>query len=155
MPKSAAPRPSLTRNLLSQIAHDYPDFTLKPGARFTWKPPKTIVYEPETAYPPLYFALLTLHELGHAVSKHKDYKTTVERLKIESEAWSAARRLFIKYQKSDILPANWAWDTDFVENHLDTYRDWLHTKTTCKTCGLTMYQTPDGSYHCPFCDTAA
>ena len=32
------------------------------------------------------FGLLTLHELGHALSKHKHYTCSVERVKIESEA---------------------------------------------------------------------
>ena len=140
------------QKLIAAIKEDYPDFTIKQGSRFCWKPPKTIIYEPETAYPPAHFALLTLHELGHAVSGHKDYKTTVERLKIESEAWCAARRLFKNYQKRGILPKNWTFNEEFIEQELDTYRGWLHLKTTCKTCGLTMYQTKDGTFHCPRCD---
>ena len=152
MPKGSSEYPPEIAQLLSQIAHDYPELTLKAGSRFTWKPPRTIIYEPIGTYSPLYFALQTLHELGHAASGHKDYQTTVERLKIESEAWSAARKLFLKYQKTGILPADWSWDEDFAESKLDTYRNWLHTKTTCKTCGLTMYQTTDGIYHCPLCD---
>ena len=139
--------------LIAAIKHDYPQFTIKQGPRFCWKPPKTIIYEPEIAYPPLYFALQTLHELGHAVSGHKHYKTTVERLKIESEAWSAAKTLFKKYQKSGVLPKDWTFDEDFAEGELDTYRNWLHTKPTCKSCGLTMYQTKDGAFHCPHCDS--
>ena len=137
---------------VERLIHDFPEVRfVKNRRRFSYRwqndVPTVFLGEPQPKY-----SLLTLHELGHAASGHKDYQTTVERLKIESEAWSAARKLFLKYQKTSILPADWSWDEDFAESKLDTYRNWLHTKTTCKTCGLTMYQTTDGIYHCPLCD---
>ena len=109
------------------------------------------------------FGLLTLHELGHALCKHKDYKVDVERIKIECEAWERAKTVYLKYHKeayaedgavkneslARILPE---WDEDLVQEKLDTYRDWLHTKSRCKKCGLTGYQTEDGKYHCPRCE---
>ena len=152
MPKSPLKSDIFTAALISEIAHDYPDFTIRPGRRFAWKPPRTIIYEQNGTYPPAYFALLTLHELGHAVLGHKHYSLAVDRLKIESAAWSEARRLFRSYQKRGILPESWSWDAGFVEDQLDTYRTWLHQKSLCKTCGLTRYQTPDGAWHCPRCD---
>ena len=116
------------------------------------------------------FALLTLHELSHGLCGHKDYHTHVERLKIESAAWQRAKTILKNYQKSaasllqspqknirnsgqalqSVLPS---WDQDFVEDSLDTYRDWLHGKSRCRKCGLTCYQDASGQYHCPFCDT--
>lgn len=99
------------------------------------------------------FALLTLHELGHALCRHKDYITDVERVKIESAAWERAKTVYLDYQKrrdmAKIMPE---WDEDFVQEKLDTYRDWLHTKSLCKKCGLTRFQTRDGKYHCPRCE---
>ena len=119
------------------------------------------------------FGLLALHELGHALCMHKDYKVDVERIKIESEAWEKAKKVYRDYEKRaksgevivsdglkdkngdsslrliEILPE---WDDDFVQDKLDTYRDWLHAKSRCKKCGLTCYQTENGAYHCPRCD---
>lgn len=109
------------------------------------------------------FALQTLHELGHALCKHKDYKTDVERLKIESAAWERAKTVYLDYyiqafsEDGEVLDAELAkilpeWDDEVVQEHLDTYRDWLHTRSKCKKCGLTRYQTTDGEYHCPRCE---
>ena len=154
-PSAALSLPADLQPLFSQIAHDYPEIVIKTGARFSYKPPRTVIFEPFSAknspYPPANFALLAFHELGHAVLGAKDYTTHVERLKIECEAWKCAKTLFEKYQKRGLLPAKYAWDEDFIEQQLDTYRDWLHAKSRCKTCGLTRYQTPDGRYHCPRC----
>ena len=109
------------------------------------------------------FVLLALHELGHALCKHKDYIIDVQRIKIESEAWERAKTVFLKYRTeafaedgsmkdeklAKIIPE---WDEDFVQEQLDTYRDWLHAKSKCKKCGLTRYQTEDRVYHCPRCE---
>lgn len=108
--------------------------------------------------PQPYFGLLALHELGHALCGHKDYSTHVARLKIESEAWERAKTVYSEYQKeakqnaslAEILPE---WDEVLVQEKLDTYRDWLHQKSLCKRCNLTMYQTSDGKYHCPRCES--
>ena len=120
------------------------------------------------------FGLLTLHELGHALCEHKDYSTDVLRIKIESAAWERAKTVLLEYydraydgvdsednltavqgkepcdvELARILPE---WDEEFVQEKLDTYRDWLHVKSRCKKCGLTRYQTEDGEYHCPRCE---
>ena len=138
-------------DFLNALIKEFPDFSWHFGNRFKFKAPKTIEIDENCPYPLPYFALLTLHELGHALSKHKDYNIDVERLKIESEAWQRAKSLIKnhpKWQKTYQI----SWNEDFAENELDSYRDWLHQKSKCKTCGLTMYQTPDKIYHCPQCD---
>lgn len=143
--------PENAQAFLLELQSEYPDFSWQLGARFKYRPEKTIIIDQNSPAPWPYFALLTLHELGHALSKHKDYKTDVERLRIESEAWQRAKRLISEHK-------NWqktyqlAYDEDFAESELDSYRDWLHQKSKCKNCGLTRYQTLDGKYHCPQCD---
>ena len=134
-------------DFLNELKSEFGQFNFIPGKRFKWKYPKSVYFEENSAYPFEYFAILTLHELGHGLCKHKDYKTDVERLRIESEAWQRAKTLISEHK-------NWGlkYDEDFVENELDSYRDWLHQKSLCKTCGLTRYQTEDGVYHCPQCD---
>ncbi len=125
---------------LARIKNDYPEFHFISGTKFSFRPSKTIVIGPEEDND----SLLLLHELGHALSGHRSFNTSVRRVKMEREAWDKARELAMRYGVT--------FDDDLVEGELDTYRDWLHKKTCCKKCGLTMFQTPDGNYHCPRCE---
>lgn len=142
-------------NLFALITHletAYPQFTFRcREKRFKFRYPDQIFLEnPEIpACPPAIFALQTLHELGHALCKHKNYDTDVSRLKIEREAWEAAKKAYLDLPKT---LKTFTFDEDFVEDSLDTYRDWLHNRSKCKNCGLTRYQTPDGLWHCPRCE---
>ena len=130
--------------------------------RFVWDSPR-FSYRLKKGTPTIFlggpqpnFGLLALHELGHALSGHKDYTVDVERIRIESEAWEKAKTVYQNYKKqakkdlelAEILPE---WDEDFVQDKLDTYRDWLHKKSRCPECGLTRFQDSDG-YHCPRCE---
>lgn len=128
-------------NFLSEIQKTHPEFIFKQGKKFAFHPPKTIIIGPWEPH----FELLLLHELSHAILGHKAFKTDVERLKIESSAWEQAKKLSKTF---DIT-----FDQDFAQSELDSYRDWLHQKSLCKTCGLTRFQTKDGNYHCPKCDS--
>ena len=140
-----------TAHVIQRIISDYPQFTFKVSNRFRFYPPKTIFLGP----PEPNYTLLALHELGHALSKHKDYSTAIERLKIEREAWQRAKTVYSNYTKQapELFPHPWdATYDEFTEIQLDTYRDWLHTQSKCPRCGLTRFQTPDGTFHCPHCD---
>ena len=162
--------PENDRNFLQKLISDYPQFRFcldQKRFSFRYNEPKSAIF---IGPPQPFFALQTLHELGHALSHHKDYTTHIKRLKIESEAWEVAKTVLENYQEQaknlqnssnpseksagkeleSILPE---WDQGYVEDCLDTYRDWLHTKSKCKRCGQTRYQTKDGKYHCPFCET--
>ena len=66
---------------------------------------------------------------------------------MESEAWEKAQELASRYD----IEVN----EDLIQDELDTYRGWLHGKSRCRSCGLTRYQTPDGTYHCPRCENLA
>ncbi|MBR3368560.1 hypothetical protein IKG45_02075 [Candidatus Saccharibacteria bacterium] len=125
---------------LVSIKKTYPEFNFKQGKRFSFHPKKTITYS-ETENN---FELLLLHELGHALNGDFSFKTDIERLKIEMNAWETAKKL--------ANSLNVTYDEEFIENELDSYRNWLHKKSLCKSCGLTRYQTPDGVYHCPHCE---
>jgi hypothetical protein len=139
--------PENAKVFLLSLKNEYNNYSWRLGTRFKYRPEKTIIIDKNSPAPWPYFALLTLHELGHALSSHKDHKTDVERLKIESEAWQRAKREIDAHE-------NWGieYDEEFAEYELDSYRDWLHQKSKCKKCGLTRYQTKDGIYHCPECD---
>ena len=149
MPKAKLPPENSSFAFLARLQSDYPEFRFRLNRkRFSYRHGTIFIGPPQHN-----FALLALHELGHALSGHTDYNLDVERLKIESEAWERAKTVYQHYQKTaPELLASTPWDEDFVQDSLDTYRDWLHQKSLCKTCGLTRYQTKDGQYHCPNCE---
>ena len=130
-------------DFLQRLKGDFPEFRFIEGAKFAFRPPKTIVLGPSEPFS----ELLALHEVSHAILKHKTFKIDIERLRMESKAWEKARELALKYD----IEVN----EDLIQGELDTYRDWLHTKSKCKRCGLTRYQTPDGVYRCPRCENLA
>ena len=82
---------------LARIKSDFPEFKFIDGARFSFRPPRTIVVGPEENSD----SLLLLHELGHALCGHRDFDTSVRRVKMEREAWqeSLCRRLRLHRQK--------------------------------------------------------
>ena len=123
-----------------RLKTEYPEFKFSIGKKFAFRPPKSIVLGP---YEPFY-ELLALHELSHAILKHRSFKTDVGRLKMETEAWEMAKTLAKKY--------GIYIDEDFIQDQLDTYRDWLHQKSRCPVCGLTRFQTPGSQYRCPRCN---
>lgn len=92
-----------------------------------------------------FYSLQLLHELGHALLGHRDFRTDPERIKMECAAWEKARELAQIYHIY--------YDEDFVEDELDTYRDWLYRRSKCPECGVARYQDRSGKYHCPMCES--
>lgn len=127
--------PSLNK-LTAKLRKDYPTLTLKRGERFQFSPPSTIYYADGSP-------LELLHELGHFLIKKTDYTSDIDLIRIESEAWDKAKQLCATYEVN--------WDEDFAQDHIDTYRDWLHVVSLCKNCQLAGYQDESGLYHCPLC----
>ena len=130
----------MDEKLLKKIKNDYPELKFLSGKKFSFRPPRTIMVGPEEDNS----SLLLLHEVGHALCRHHDFSTDAERIKMERQAWEKAREIAPRYGVE--------FDDEVVECELDSYRDWLDTKSRCPSCKLTRYQTPDGTYHCPFCE---
>ena len=129
-------------DLVVRLMRDFPEINFVFGQRFKFRPPKTIIIAREGDG--TFRDLLLLHEVGHALSGRFEFKTEVERLKIEVEAWEKARELCVRYG----IKA----DEELIQGELDSYREWLHKKSRCPVCGLTRFQTPDSAWHCPGCD---
>lgn len=125
---------------LQRLKSDFPELTFKEGRRFSFRYPKTVCFDAEDKRG----ELLILHELGHALLRHRGFRTEAERLKMEQEAWGQARELAVRYGVE--------FDEGLAQTELDTYREWLDKKSCCPRCGLTRYQTADGEYRCPRCD---
>lgn len=131
--------------LLHKLAADFPAISFRPGEKSSWSPDdKVIVYKPQRANEdPEIWSLL--HEVGHATLDHTSYTTDLELLKLEAAAWQKAQELATKY--------GYSIDNDHIQNCLDTYRDWLHRRSTCPACGNTSLQENSRQYSCFNCAT--
>jgi predicted RNA-binding Zn-ribbon protein involved in translation (DUF1610 family) len=127
-------------NIIKNLIKDYPAYKFKVGAQEHWSPKtKTITYNPDkTIYG-------VLHELAHAILDHASYYTDFQLLKMESDAWELAVKIGQKYGISI--------NDDYIQNCLDTYRDWLHRRSTCPSCNTHVLQSNSSKYHCYNCQT--
>ncbi len=142
MPKTAAP--SLAA-LVVHIGSDYPHLELVESNQFAWHAQKQRLAYKVSSKNTMQNIFSLLHELGHAVLGHKDYTYDIELLKLEVAAWEKARELSANY---DIT-----LDEDYIQDCLDTYRDWLHLRATCPTCYARSLQASARHYRCFNCQT--
>ncbi len=128
--------PSLNQ-LVAKLRADYPNLSIRLGDQTKFTPPDQIFYTAAAS------PLELLHELGHFLIHQNSYTSDIELVRIEAAAWQQAAQLCPTYGIT--------WDRDFAEDHLDTYRDWLHVVSLCQNCNLAGYQDDTGCYHCPLC----
>lgn len=143
MPDNVISRPSA---LLQRLGEDYPSLRFIASHRFSWHAGKQHISYSATALQDLRGEWALLHELGHALLAHTDYLSDMELLHIEIAAWDKARELSKKYQLHI--------DEDYIQDSLDSYRDWIHVRSTCPTCHEHCLQTTRSSYRCHNCGTS-
>jgi predicted RNA-binding Zn-ribbon protein involved in translation (DUF1610 family) len=143
--------PSLTPvaasgSFVSFLQRDYPMFTFVEAPRFAWHAgQQRIAYRPQ-ALENVQGTWAVLHELGHALLDHAEYECDIELLQMEVAAWEKARALAAHYTT--------AIDEDYLQDCLDSYRDWLHVRATCPTCFIRCLQANAHTYRCHNCGTA-
>lgn len=132
--------------LLSKLRADYPDISFVKGESFFWSPKdKTVTYaDVSTMLEVADWALL--HEISHGILGHTDYHSDFELVQLEVAAWQHARKLAKDYGIKI--------DPEHIQDCLDTYRDWLHRRSTCPTCGTVSLQHSSKSYRCINCGAA-
>jgi len=108
-----------------------------PGEQFKWSPGKQTVFYADGDDAQL------LHELGHGLLDHSDYARDVELITLERAAWDKALEIAANYAVTI--------DDEQIEAHLDTYRDWLHARSTCPKCTAVGFQIKKATYQCPAC----
>lgn len=127
-----------TPSLIHELERDYPQFSFIRGDDFQWSPhTRSITYQAKGTVEEL------LHEVGHALIGHATYSRDIELLRMEREAWSTAEKLAPHYKLSI--------DSAVIEAALDSYRDWLHARSTCPTCSATGLEVKKHHYRCPAC----
>jgi hypothetical protein len=129
--------------LVNKLRQDYPSLSFAAGDLPCWSPGDShVYYTPDTTHG---IAGL-LHELAHALKGHSEYTNDIDLLKKEVEAWDEANHLAKTY---DIT-----LDQDHIQDCLDTYRDWLHKRSTCPSCHVNGLQTSIRRYSCLNCGQA-
>lgn len=129
------------KNLPSKLIKDYPDISFKPAQYFRWVAnKKTIYYDTSEER----FEPLLLHELAHATLQHNDSVLDIELVNQEAKAWQYA---------SDNLADKYGVEIteDDIKNALNSYRNWLHRRSTCPDCSSSSLQTKNTHYKCLAC----
>ena len=134
-----------TNSLADRLRNDFPEFHFEPSDDFRWNPNSRTICLTDIHTP--FDALTLLHEVAHACLSHTFFTRDIDLLKMERAAWSHAR---------DVLAPRYGIDTneDDVEDMLDTYRDWLHARSSCPSCSMTGVQSAESHYRCLSCSHA-
>ena len=129
--------------VLKKLEDDYPNLTFIEGEAFFWSPKDQSVTYATSSTQPEVSTWSLLHEVSHGILGHSEYGSDFELVKLEAEAWQHATQLAKKY-KIQI-------DPEHVQDCLDTYRDWLHRRSSCPTCGMVSTQEDPKTYRCFNC----
>lgn len=113
---------------------------LKKGEMFGWDHTACVIFYNPRADGAEYYLL---HEFGHALLQHTGFLRDIDLLKMERAAWDEAQKLGSEYGID--IP------TDSIEDALDTYRDWLHSRSICPECEATGIQIAPYLYRCTAC----
>lgn len=129
-----------TTSLAARLSGDFPQFQFAPDKEFRWSPVEKTVFFDQFSDDPASL----LHELSHALLGHTDYFKDIQLIGMERDAWSHA--------SDKLCPAYGVRVTDEeIQDALDTYRDWLHARSTCPTCTATGIQAKIHTYRCIAC----
>jgi predicted RNA-binding Zn-ribbon protein involved in translation (DUF1610 family) len=130
------------KKLITQLKKDYPDLQFVAGDVFSWSSQQqTVFYVSDRDNQSAVWSLL--HEVGHATLNHTNYHNDFALLQMEVAAWTAAKELADRYGHKI--------DEDHIQDCLDTYRDWLHQRSSCPTCSNVSLQKDARTYQCFNC----
>jgi hypothetical protein len=129
--------------LVPKLQQTYPDITFIKGEVFHWSPKNKQVTYPTSEAPKDNLSLL--HETGHALLKHTSYTSDMQLLKKEVAAWQKAVQLAPEFGVEI--------DNNYVQDCLDSYREWIHKRSSCPACSHKGIQRDPDTYLCLNCKT--
>lgn len=130
-----------TVSLIDRLKNDFPLTKFVGGDNFEWSPENNSITFDKSSVDA---EAQVLHELSHSILSHKSYDRDIELIGLERDAWEYAKvELAPRY---DVVIA-----ADLITLSLDTYRDWLHARSTCPNCGATGFEIEKSIYHCVGC----
>ena len=130
--------------LVHKLRRDNPGFVFTAGEAHCWSPGhQQIFYTPGEE---MSHVAGLLHELGHARLGHRTFLSDIDLLQKEIAAWEEALRLSKRYNV-EITPGH-------VQDCLDSYRDWVYSRSRCPQCQSSGVQATTRQYHCLNCQMA-
>lgn len=127
-------------DLVALLSQQFPQWQFVESRHFSWSPSAETIYF-EQSHPKA--KQLLLHELSHAILGHKRYSKDVELISMELAAWQESKNIAATYGLKIA--------EETIEEHLSSYRDWLHARSTCPKCEAIGFQINKSSYSCPSC----
>jgi hypothetical protein len=120
--------------LITKLQARFPGLRFTEGMQFCWSPETAeIFYKAGGGSRRAQWSLL--HETGHALLGHADYRTDFELVRLEVAAWEKAHAV-----GTDLAIAI---DPEHIQDCLDTYRDWLYKRSICPQCTAKCLQQDD------------
>lgn len=129
------------KSIIEQIKNDYPEFKFEYSDSFSWSHEKSTIYYNEKSISNDWPFLL--HELAHGLLNHSDYSHAIDLMQIERDAWDYAR---ILSRDHDLEISE-----ELIEQSLDTYREWLHKRSSCPECAAVGLESEHNHYFCLEC----
>lgn len=129
----------MNQDFLAKLQADFAQFEFVRDEAFYWNFEKNSIFYAEEPN----FEAKILHELGHALCGHRNFEQDIDLLKMELEAWEKAKIIALEYGVKI--------SQNLIEDHLDTYRDWLHRRSLCPNCQINGFQMKNGDYKCVNC----
>lgn len=129
-----------THSVIEKIRQNYPDIVFVKSNDFSWSiNNNTVCYsDNDDGWPML------LHEIAHSLLNHHDYDNGIHLLNMERDAWIKAQAIAGNY--------GFIIDEEIIERSLDTYRDWLHSRSKCPNCGAIGLETEKFLHYCLECN---
>lgn len=129
-----------------RLVRDFRDINFVIGDDFHWSAIDRTITHPRIDSEDS-FSLL-LHEVGHAKLDHYQYSRDIELIDMERQAWEhAVTKLAPQYGHS------LAMDDDVVQDALDSYRNWLHARSSCPGCQAIGIEVSTLYYGCLVCQS--
>ena len=129
-----------------QLVRDFSKINFIAGGDFHWSPLDKTITHPEIDSENN-FSLL-LHEVGHAELDHLRYSRDIELINMERQAWEyAVDKLAPRYRIA------LAMDEDVVQDAMDSYRNWLHARSSCPDCQAIGIEMSTLHYSCLVCQS--
>lgn len=135
--------PKTTFPSLETLRTDFSTIQLSESESFYWSAREQTVHFIPTALQSSAGIYQLFHELGHAVKQHSNYTSGIELIRLETEAWEQAKEIALSYQLTI--------DNNQIESCLDSYRDWLHLRSTCPKCHSISTEVTPNHYRCFNC----
>lgn len=124
--------------LLDQLQYDFPLIRFQAAERFYWAPHEHTVYYSDSED-----SSQLLHETAHALLGHDAYNLDIELIAMERDAWTKANALAKQY--------NITFSNEHHHMAMESYREWIHARSTCPVCQASGVQTSKDTYRCLAC----